>query len=373
MRRALEIAEAGRGAVEPNPLVGAVVVREDQVLGEGFHARFGGPHAEVEALNRAGDASGADLYVTLEPCCHHGKTPPCVDRILESGIRRVVAAMRDPFPRVAGGGFSKLREAGVEVEVGLFEDEARSLNAPYSKLLDRGRPYVHAKWAMTLDGRIATSGGESQWISNETSRRHAHAFRGLVDAILVGVGTVLADDPRLTARPPGPRIATRVVLDSTARLPTNCQLVRSAREIPVLVATTERAPDASVREWTTAGCEVLRFESGADGRVPLGPLLDTMGVRRWTNVLVEGGAGVLGAFLLEGEIDAVRVYLAPQLVGGSAALGPVGGVGIRRLADAMRFMDTTTVSLDGDLFLSARRPVPATNSDTHHGKGDERA
>src|SRR5436305_1406899 len=205
MRRALELAERGRGFVEPNPLVGAVVVRDGSVVGEGWHRRYGEAHAEVNALAQAGEAArGATLYVTLEPCCHVGKTPPCTDAVLAAGISRVVAAMADPFPKVAGGGIARLRAAGVAVAVGLGESEARRLNAPYLKLLATGRPYVHAKWAMTLDGKIATRTGDSRWISNEASRRVVHAMRGRMDAILVGIGTALVDDPSLTAPPPRP-------------------------------------------------------------------------------------------------------------------------------------------------------------------------
>src|SRR5579884_2079657 len=220
MRRALELAEHGRGYVEPNPLVGAVVVRDGQLVGEGWHQHYGEAHAEIHALAAAGEGSrGATLYVTLEPCCHFGKTPPCTDAVLRAGIRRVVAAMPDPFPAVAGKGAELLRQAGVTVELGIGEAEARRLNAPYLKLLEKRRPWVHAKWAMTLDGKIATRTGDSKWISNEASRRIVHALRGRMDAVIVGAGTALADDPLLTARPPGPRVATRAVLDSTGRLP----------------------------------------------------------------------------------------------------------------------------------------------------------
>ncbi|MCS6853005.1 MAG: bifunctional diaminohydroxyphosphoribosylaminopyrimidine deaminase/5-amino-6-(5-phosphoribosylamino)uracil reductase RibD, partial [Gemmataceae bacterium] len=214
MARALELAERGRGHVEPNPLVGAVVVRDGQIVGEGWHQRYGEAHAEVHALNAAGDAArGGTLFVTLEPCAHHGKTPPCTEAVVRAGIRKVVAAMLDPYCEVAGRGVAQLRAAGVEVELGVGEAEARRLNAPYLKLLTTGRPYVHAKWAMTLDGKIATGTGDSKWVSTEASRRRVHELRGRMDAIIVGRGTVRADDPQLTARPAGPRVALRVVLD----------------------------------------------------------------------------------------------------------------------------------------------------------------
>src|SRR5438270_8461490 len=238
MARALDLAERGRGHVEPNPLVGAVVVRDGRVVGEGWHQRYGGPHAEVHALAAAGEAArGATLYVTLDPCCHHGKTPPCTDAVLRAGIRRVVAAMSDPFPQVAGRGAVLLRAAGLIVECGLGEAEARRLNAPYLKLLATGRPYVHAKWAMSLDGKIATSTGDSQWISSDESRRRVHALRGRMDAIIIGSGTARNDDPLLTVRPPGPRTPTRIVLSSSGSLSPTSRLLTTLPEAPVCVVT----------------------------------------------------------------------------------------------------------------------------------------
>lgn len=358
MRRALEIAPLGQGRVEPNPMVGAVVVKEGRILAEGYHSRFGGPHAEVEALNQAGaDAVGATLYVTLEPCCHHGKTPPCTDRVLAARVARVVVAMADPFPQVSGMGTQILREAGVQVTVGCLEREARDLNAPYVKLLTSGRPFVHAKWAMTLDGRIATAGGESKWITGEDARRHAHEFRGGVDAILVGIGTALADDPMLTARPAGPRVATRVVLDSKGVLPLSSKLAQTAREFPTVVVTAESAAREHRAGLLAAGCEVLTFPAEEDGRPSLHAMLEEFGNRRWTNLLVEGGSAVLGAFLKAGEIDAVRAYVAPRVVGGRNSLGPVGGAGMERLTDSLFLEPVTLASLPPDLFLSARRAI----------------
>ncbi|MGL5097288.1 MAG: bifunctional diaminohydroxyphosphoribosylaminopyrimidine deaminase/5-amino-6-(5-phosphoribosylamino)uracil reductase RibD, partial [Planctomycetia bacterium] len=292
MRRALELAARGRGAVEPNPMVGAVVVKDGVVVGEGWHQRYGGPHAEVHALDAVGPAArGATLYVTLEPCRHFGKTPPCTHRVLAAGVARVVAALRDPFPAVDGGGFAELEAAGVSTTVGVLEAEARALAAPYLRLVTTGRPFVHAKWAMTLDGRIATAVGESQWISGEASRRHAHQFRGTVDAIVVGIGTVVADDPLLTARPAGPRVAVRVVFDAFALLPPASQLVATARETPTVLATTAAAADSRVAVLERAGVEVWRLPADAAGRPLIAAFLDEAGRRRWTNVLVEGGPG----------------------------------------------------------------------------------
>ncbi len=343
MRKALALAASGRGYVEPNPMVGAVVVREGQLVGEGWHQRCGGPHAEVHALAAAGAAArGATLYVTLEPCCHHGKTPPCTDAFLRAGVARVVVAMLDPFPAVSGKGVEQLRAAGVAVEVGLCEAEARRLNAPYLTLLNHGRPYVIAKWAMSLDGKIATRTGDSKWISGEESRRRVHELRGRMDAIIVGIGTVMADDPLLTARPPGPRVATRVVLDSQGRLPADCPLARTVGEAPLLVATGgARAPAGET--------VVLPVENG---RVSVAALLAELGRRRMTNVLVEGGAAVLGSFVDADLVDEFQVYVAPRVIGGSGVA--VGGVGAAKIAEALRVVEFDVERIGQDVLLTGR-------------------
>jgi diaminohydroxyphosphoribosylaminopyrimidine deaminase/5-amino-6-(5-phosphoribosylamino)uracil reductase len=352
MRRALALAERGRGAVEPNPMVGAVVVSADgRLVGEGWHERFGGPHAEVNAFVAAGDAArGGTVYVTLEPCCHHGKTPPCTDAVLRSGVRRVVAAMADPFPKVAGGGISVLQAAGLDVTVSVCEAEARELNAPYLKLVVTGMPWVIAKWAMSLDGKIATRTGDSKWISGEESRRRVHDLRGWVDAIVVGRGTVIADDPLLTARPPGLRTAARVVLSKSGELPERCQLRSTAREVPVIVYTTA-GNEGKLAGWQADGAELapLSKERGVE------QLLRDLGRRHFTNVLVEGGAGVLGSFLDADAIDEAHVYLAAKLIGGASAPSPVGGVGIGRMADTARFRIVESESIGGDVFVRALR------------------
>lgn len=350
MRRALNLAENGRGWVEPNPLVGAVVVRDDRSVGEGWHQRYGAAHAEVNALAAAGEAArGATLYVTLEPCCHHGKTPPCTDALLRAGIGRVVAAMTDPFPQVAGQGIAQLRAAGVAVETGLGEAEARRLNAPFLKLLATGRPYVHAKWAMTLDGKIATRTGESRWISGEASRRRVHVLRGRMDAIVIGIGTVVADDPLLTARPPGPRTATRIVLDSHGRINPACQLARTAHDAPLLVATASASPE-KMKELQGLGIEVLSV-AGVCGRPAVPALLDELGRRRMTNLLVEGGSAVLGSFLDAGAIDEVHVFIAPRLIGGTETRTPMGGRGVDRIAEALALADWQVEQVESDLLL----------------------
>lgn len=355
MRRALAEAERGRGAVEPNPMVGAVVVRDGELVGFGHHTRFGGPHAEVEALERAGDrARGGTIYVTLEPCCHVGKTPPCTEAVLKAGVTRVVAAMRDPFPRVAGGGLAQLRQAGLTVEVGLESDASERLNAPYLKRLATGRPYVTAKWAMTLDGKMAAASGDSRWISGERSRALVHEVRGRMDAVVVGIGTALADDPSLTARPPGPRTPARIVLDRAGRLPTTSRLAQSARESPVLIAVTDLAPLDRREALAALGCEIVHF--AGEGPVPILPWLEELGRRGMTNVLVEGGGRLLGALFDAGEIDAVDVYIATLLEGGPPRFTPIQGAGRSRMADSLRLERQEVSLIDGDVRLQGTLP-----------------
>lgn len=357
MFRALELARHGLGFVEPNPLVGCVIVRDGAIVGEGWHRRFGGAHAEVEALAAAGaQTKGATLYVTLEPCCHHGQTPPCTDAVIAAGIKRVVAAMRDPFPKVAGGGFEQLRMAGVEVEVGLCEYEARELNAPYLKLLATGRPWVIAKWAMTLDGKLATASGDSRWISSEASRAIVHELRGRVDAIVVGRRTAELDDPQLTARLASgspPRIAARIILDSCANLVVSSQLVRTAHEFPTLVACGSEVQGDDARRLTDAGCEVLRL-SGANRGERLLALLEELGRRRMTNILAEGGSEVLGSFFDARQIDEVHAFIAPKLAGGKSSPSPIGGTGVASIAEAISGHDVVVESMNGDVYVHGR-------------------
>jgi diaminohydroxyphosphoribosylaminopyrimidine deaminase/5-amino-6-(5-phosphoribosylamino)uracil reductase len=353
MRRALELAERGRGYVEPNPLAGAVVVRDGQLVGEGWHQRYGEAHAEVNALAAAGEsARGAALYVTLEPCCHHGKTPPCTDAVLRAGIRRVVAAMPDPFPQVVGKGAALLQAAGVTVEFGPGKDEARRQNAPYLKLLATGRPYVHAKWAMSLDGKIASPTGDSKWISGEASRRRVHVLRGRMDAIVIGSGTVRADDPLLTVRPPGPRTPTRIVLSRSGSLPPACRLIQTVAEAPVCIVTAVSGDSPAARQLRALGCEVLCIPM-EDRRSSVLALLDELGRRRMTNILVEGGSALLGSFRDAAALDAVYVFLAPRLIGGAAAFTPMGGQGVEKVADALPLAEWQIEQIGNDVLLQA--------------------
>lgn len=361
MRRAIQLAERGIGFVEPNPPVGAVIVDERfDALGDGYHERFGGPHAEVNAIARAGDrARGGALFVTLEPCCRTGKTGPCTRAVINAGIRRVVVAVRDPS--LDGGGLAELAAAGIAVDVGLLEDEAARLTAPFFKRVTTGMPYVHAKWAMTLDGKIATHTGESQWISNAVSREVAHRLRGRMDAILVGSVTARRDDPHLIARPAGPRVATRIVIDSQAGLPLESQLVRTVEQAPVIVAAGESADETNVRHLQSRGVEVLRLPqagvpagnaAAGDCRVPdLTALFSELGRRGMTNVLVEGGGRLLGSIFDQRLVDEIHVFAAGKVVGGAAAPSPVAGVGLEHIADAWQLDRPQIEVLDGDVYI----------------------
>lgn len=375
MRRALELAAQGAGFVEPNPMVGAVLVDETlSLLGEGFHPQFGGPHAEVEAIRdaerrrRKKRLKDATMFVSLEPCCHFGQTPPCTQAILAAGIRKVVVGRTDPNPQVAGGGIAELRAAGVEVEVGMLEAEAKRLTAPFAKRVTTGLPWVIAKWAMSWDGKIATGSGDSKWISNEASRAVVHQLRGRMDAILVGAETARRDDPLLTARPAGPRVATRVILDSIAALRTDSQLVRTIADAPLLILTGPDAPTENVARLRAAGAEACVLGDEADQitapatakdpkRIrPVEPLavLVELGRRGLTNVLIEGGAAIFGAFADLDLIDEVQVFIGAKLIGGQTAPGPVGGQGCDPLSKARSLDNQRVEILDGDVFLSGR-------------------
>jgi diaminohydroxyphosphoribosylaminopyrimidine deaminase/5-amino-6-(5-phosphoribosylamino)uracil reductase len=360
LARAVELAERGRGRVSPNPLVGAVIARNGEALGEGFHASFGGPHAEVEAIRRAreqgADLAGSTLYVSLEPCCHQGKTPPCTEAILAAGVGRVVVASDDPTEKAAGRGLGILRDEGVEVqqEAGDLALRARLLNQPFRKHARTGRPWVLFKSAMSLDGKVATPGGDSKWISDEASRRRAHRWRAELDAVAVGIGTALADDPQLTARVDGvfdqPR---RIVFDSLARLPLDSHLVRDASEIPLTVVASRAAPRSSVTALEGAGAEVL-VATGANEPERVRSGLELLGASGITSVLLEGGPRLAGAFLDAGEVDELRLFLAPILLGGRTARDPLEGEGVEAISEAVRAQTLECERLDDDLLVTAR-------------------
>ncbi len=335
-------------------MVGCVIARGAEVIGEGWHRRYGDLHAEREALRIAGQrAEQATLYVTLEPCCHQGKTPPCTDAVLAAGIRRVVVAQGDPFPAVQGGGLQRLADAGLEITVGVLADQAQELNAPYLKLVTTGRPWVLAKWAMTLDGKLATRTGDSRWISGARSRSVVHDLRRRVDAVVVGRGTAEADDPLLTPRPAGERTVARVVLDSHGSLSAESQLVQSAGDSPVLVVVGEQASAQRRQMLQAAGCQVIECR-GADYAEQFASLLDILGKRQWTNLLVEGGSQVLGTLLDAGLIDEVHAFIATKLVGGAAAPTPIAGSGLAKMQDALALQHCTTELLDGDIYVRGR-------------------
>ncbi|MSR30270.1 MAG: bifunctional diaminohydroxyphosphoribosylaminopyrimidine deaminase/5-amino-6-(5-phosphoribosylamino)uracil reductase RibD [Gemmataceae bacterium] len=331
MALALELARRGEGWVEPNPMVGAVVVKHGSIVGAGWHRKFGGPHAEVEALSNAGEnAQGATLYVTLEPCCHQGKTPPCTEAILQAGIAKVVAPCADPNPKVSTKGFEILKSRQVEVVTGVLEEEARNLLRPFIKFITQGKPFVLAKWAMSVDGKIATASGESRWISNDLSRQKVHQLRGRMDAIVVGAGTVEKDDPELTVRPSGIRTPIRVVLDTHGRINLESKLVQTAQETPTLIVLGNESPTLKQQSLISRGCRVL-LNPLEKGRIAPGPLLKELAGMGLQNILIEGGNQVLGAFFDAGEVDEIHVFLAPFVIGGAAALSPVGGSGISSL------------------------------------------
>lgn len=350
MREALRIARNAEGRTSPNPLVGAVIVREGKIIAEGWHRQAGTPHAEIHALNMAGElARGATLYVTLEPCSHFGRTPPCAQAVVDAGISRVVAAMKDPNPQVAGRGFELLQAAGVDVEAGLLEAEACKLNEVFIKWVTRKLPFVTMKFACSLDGKIATVGGESQWISCEASRRFTHHLRDLNDAILVGVGTILADNPSLTTRLVEGKNPVRVIVDSTARTPLDSKVVtdNSAR---TLVAVTSKAPPERINELKARGVEIIT--AGDSKRVDLKLLMQELARREITSVLVEGGGTIHFAMLSAGLVDKVLAFIAPKIIGGAKALTAVEGAGFAKLSDAVTLTDLTTERLGDDILLS---------------------
>ncbi len=351
MREALRLARNAAGRTSPNPLVGAVIVRDGRIVAEGWHRRAGTPHAEVLALQMAGElAKGATLYVTLEPCVHHGRTGPCVEAIIGAGIRRVVAAIEDPNPLVKGQGFQQLREAGIEVTSGVLEAEARQLNEAFHKWISTRTPFVTLKMAMTLDGKIATAVGESQWITGEAARQRGHEMRDLSDAILVGIETVLADDPSLTTRlPEGGRNPVRIVLDSQARMPLTARMLGDGAA-PVLVAVTEWAPEERLEKLRAAGAEIVFCGDGT--RVDLSILLKRLGEREICSLLVEGGGIVHFSFLQANLADKVCTFIAPQLIGGAKAPSVVSGEGFAHLNDGVRLRDVTAEFVGEDICLT---------------------
>jgi diaminohydroxyphosphoribosylaminopyrimidine deaminase/5-amino-6-(5-phosphoribosylamino)uracil reductase len=358
LARAIELAEGGRGRTTPNPMVGAVVVSDGEVLGEGFHAVYGGRHAEREALMACGDRDthGATMYVSLEPCCHEGQTPPCTDAILEAGIARVVVASDDPTEKASGRGPGILRDEGVDVTIadGELAARARLLNQPFRKHARTGLPWVLFKSAMTLDGKVATRTGDSKWISGEDSRRLAHRWRAECDAVACGIGTALADDPQLTSRVEGVhRQPRRIVFDSEARLPLDSALLRSAPDLALTVVVSRAAPRLATDGIEVAGADVL-VATGQNEPDRVHNALVQLGAAGITSILLEGGPHLAGAFLDAGQVDEIRLFLAPVLVGGSTARDPLEGEGVERIAEATRALTLNCERVADDVLISAR-------------------
>jgi len=356
MRSALALARRGAGRVSPNPMVGALVVRRGRVVGSGYHRMFGGPHAEVYALRQAGErARGADLYVTLEPCSHHGKTPPCVDAVIAGGITRVFIGQVDPNPRVRGRGIRRLRAAGIEVTSGLLKDDCAGLNAAFSKYITRGMPLVTLKAAMTLDGKIATRTGDSKWISCAQSRRLVHRARAEADAVMVGIGTVLADNPRLNVRLGGKRSRDplRIVVDSRLRISQGCRLMQAGYADGTLVLTgTRAARTATAARLRSRGVEVLGCRLRR-GRVDLGAAMRLLAGRGITHIMLEGGATLFGGALRAGIVDRVMLFYAPKLLGGSDAPSMAQGPGPAGIDDCLRLSNMSVRTIGCDFLVEA--------------------
>ncbi|NPV27725.1 MAG: bifunctional diaminohydroxyphosphoribosylaminopyrimidine deaminase/5-amino-6-(5-phosphoribosylamino)uracil reductase RibD [Firmicutes bacterium] len=351
MGRALELARLAEGRTSPNPMVGAVLVKDGQIVGEGYHQKAGTPHAEVHALRQAGDrARGATLYVNLEPCSHYGRTPPCAEALIQAGVARVVAAMTDPNPLVAGRGMKLLAAAGIKTEVGLRAAEAQRLNEVFIKYITSRRPFVVLKTAMTWDGKIATSTGQSRWVTGSAARTYVHRLRNIYDGIMVGIGTVLADDPQLTVRLEGipTRNPVRIVVDSRLRVPLQAQVVNQLSNARTIIATTEQAPREKITELEQRGVEVLVVEGRE--RVDLNQLMLRLGERDICSILLEGGATLNAAALEAGIVDKVLNFIAPKIIGGAMAPTPVGGVGKQVMNDAW-CLNNCSVDRIGEDFL----------------------
>ncbi len=353
MRRALELAKRGAGHVSPNPMVGAVIVKDGRIIGEGWHEQIGGLHAERNAFKHlTEDAEGATIYVTLEPCCHWGRTPPCTEAIMEHKIARCVVGCLDPNPLVAGKGIGILENAGIICETGVLEDECLAVNEVFFHYITTKTPFVVMKYAMTLDGKIAAYTGDSKWVTGEEARAHVQQTRKHLSAIMVGIGTVLADDPMLNCRIEAGVDPTRIIVDSTLRIPLDSQIVKTAKQIPTYVACA--APDEEKKATLEAAGVHILLLPNAYGRVDLEALLTVLGEMQIDSVLLEGGGTLNGEFLQLGLVDKVQAYIAPKLIGGETAKSPVGGAGIPMMADALTLNHMTITRLGDDLLLEGR-------------------
>jgi len=352
MDRALRLARKGEGRASPNPMVGAVIVKDGRIIGSGYHERLGEGHAEVNAFRSATeDVAGATIYVTLEPCSHYGKTPPCSDKIIEKKIGRVVIAALDPNPLVSGRGVKKLQAAGIEVVTGILAEESSRLNEVFMKYIVKKEPFVVMKAAMSLDGKIATRTGESQWITGPAAREQVHHLRNALSGIMVGVQTVITDDPQLTSRIPGGKNPVRIIVDSTLRIPMEANVLKNQDAAKTILATTTRADRNKVALLEAAGIEILTVPAKDDGRTDLKSLMEVLGERGVDSILLEGGATLNFAALEAGIIDKVQVYIAPKLIGGATAKTPVGGDGIEKLNQAFRVIGLKASTIGEDILL----------------------
>ena len=349
MREAIRLARKGIGKTSPNPIVGVVIVRNGKIVGRGYHKKYGDWHAEINAIKDAnGDVKGATAYITLEPCCHYGKTPPCVDTLIKEKIGRVVVGTLDPNPSVNSKGIKTLRSKGIKVDVGILEDECRQLNEHYFKFIKSGIPYVTVKYAQTLDGRIATKTGNSQWISSEALRKYVHRLRAVNDYIMVGVGTVIADDPQLNVRYVKGKNPLRVIVDSKLRIPIESSVLKDKNSHPTTIATTSKAPSRKVTVVKKLGAEVLVVKKDKNGGVNLRDLLRELGKRGITSVMVEGGSEIVTSLLRANLVDKMIILTAPKIMG--KGLEAIGDLGVCKIKDAIKFSSFKTMK-KGDDFV----------------------
>ena len=354
MRLAMQLAGNAIGRTSPNPLVGAVIVKDNRVVGCGWHRKAGTPHAEVHALNQAGElAQGADVYVTLEPCAHYGKTPPCAKALVEAKVKNVYGGLLDVNPKVAGKGFKILEDAGIHVEYGFLQDELRKQNEVFFKWIEHKKPFVVLKAAMTLDGKIATATGQSKWITNETSRAYGYKLRDIYDGIMVGINTVIEDNPMLTARVDGGKNPIRIVVDSSLKIDINANVVQD-KSAKTIVATTDKADKDKILKLQAQNVDVIVVDKDENDKVDIEKLLNILGQQNICSILVEGGATLSGSFVAKKLVDKVYFFIAPKIVGGKEAKTPVAGTGILNLQEALALKDIQVEKLDEDILIIGR-------------------
>lgn len=354
MRLAMQLAGNAIGRTSPNPLVGAVIVKDNRVVGCGWHRKAGTPHAEVHALNQAGElAQGADVYVTLEPCAHYGKTPPCAKALVEAKVKNVYGGLLDVNPKVAGKGFKILEDAGIHVEYGFLQDELRKQNEVFFKWIEHKKPFVVLKAAMTLDGKIATATGQSKWITNETSRAYGYKLRDIYDGIMVGINTVIEDNPMLTARVDGGKNPIRIVVDSSLRIDINANVVQD-KSAKTIIATTDKADKDKILKLQAQDVDVIVVDKDENDKVDIEKLLDILGQQNICSILVEGGATLSGSFVAKKLVDKVYFFIAPKIIGGKEAKTPVAGTGILNLQEALTLKDIQFEKLEEDILIIGR-------------------